>query len=138
MTSAVPLRNQALTRLLLPPLRRACHLPGVESQKVVTAKHPVSIAKQKEVIHEAKLSPKGVIGPKIRDVATSNCKFEKTAKENGQALDQDLPLGTGHQLFPVKSCWQGRKKGRSPCLGEVGLERKMFPSEGTVCAKTWK
>lgn len=63
MTSTVTPRNQALTQLL-PPLRRACHLPGVESQKVVPAPHPISIAKRKESSMKQDFPPKVSLAPK--------------------------------------------------------------------------
>lgn len=54
---------------------------------------------QGEGIQQAKLAPEGVIGPKVYNVATSNCKSGKTAKEDGQPIDQGVPLGLDTYYF---------------------------------------
>lgn len=67
------------------------------------------------------------------NVATSNCKSGKTAKEDGQPIDQGVPLG----LIPTISSkgLLAREEERQIDWLRTGLEGKMFPSEGTVCAK---
>ena len=94
MTSAVPPRNLALPWPPLSPLRSTHHLTVAACQAVVAGHTPAA----KQVV-PAKLSPEGGIGPKAYNVATSNCKSGKTAKENGQPVDQGVPLGLDTYYF---------------------------------------
>jgi len=50
------------------------------------------------VIPASRTPPKAPLAQK-RSVATSNCKSGKTAKENGQPIDQGVPLGLDTYYF---------------------------------------
>lgn len=87
---------------------------------------------QAELIQEARIFPRVVIGQKMVTWPPLTVNLGKQRRRTA-GYRAGLALELGIYCFPVKFCWQGRKKGRLLRMSKCG---KMFQSEETARAKT--